>query len=522
MPAVKRNRAQASKTAVKPVAKTPPAPAKAAATKKRDAKANQKQNDDIKVRNLVMTNGVPVDHLVPDAVNHEVVCYGPKSEPLNKNLMFTDCGQNNNKFYIVQGLKYQNGYFLWTRWGRVGVDGLFAKTPAASLDQLAREFAKKVQSKKSKGYTEIEIEYEEAKEVKPTAKDKAKKKPESKSALPNEVQNLLNFIFDMKAIEKSVMKIGLNVKKLPLGKLSKKTILDGFSVLKQIETALSKKNNKDELSRLSSEFYRYIPHDFQFQHMSKFIIDSQEKLKDKLKLVESLSDIRIAAEINNEVEENNDSLNAIDARYKKMNCKINPLDPKNKNYKTLCETITSCKQAGKVSILDVFEIEREGEGKKFKGNLGNRKLLWHGSGFSNWGGILSQGLRIAPPEAPCSGYRFGKGIYFADAIAKSIPYTRSYDSGGVCLLALCDVALGNTNNLVHSSYNAMNLPKGKHSTFGMGSIEASKEVDVCGAKAQMGPFKPSSRKQTCGGYSEFIIYNVDQCVIKYLFRCKVN
>lgn len=34
---------------------------------------------------------------------------------------------------------------------------------------------------------------------------------------------------------------------------------------------------------------------------------------------------------------------------------------------------------------------------------------WHGSRLTNWVGILSQGLRIAPPEAPKTGYRFGKG-----------------------------------------------------------------------------------------------------------------
>ena len=33
-----------------------------------------------------------------------------------------------------------------------------------------------------------------------------------------------------------------------------------------------------------------------------------------------------------------------------------------------------------------------------------RQLLWHGSRLSNWVGILSQGLRVAPPEAPVTGY----------------------------------------------------------------------------------------------------------------------
>jgi len=38
----------------------------------------------------------------------------------------------------------------------------------------------------------------------------------------------------------------------------------------------------------------------------------------------------------------------------------------------------------------------------------NQKLLWHGSRITNWVGILSQGLKIAPPEAPKTGYMFGK------------------------------------------------------------------------------------------------------------------
>jgi hypothetical protein len=32
--------------------------------------------------------------------------------------------------------------------------------------------------------------------------------------------------------------------------------------------------------------------------------------------------------------------------------------------------------------------------------------------------VLSPGLRIAPPEAPVSGYMFGKGVYFADMFSK--------------------------------------------------------------------------------------------------------
>ena len=50
------------------------------------------------------------------------------------------------------------------------------------------------------------------------------------------------------------------------------------------------------------------------------------------------------------------------------------------------------------------------------------ELLWHGSRTENYVGILSDGLRIATPDAPVSGYMFGKGLYFADVPSKSANY----------------------------------------------------------------------------------------------------
>lgn len=92
----------------------------------------------------------------------------------------------------------------------------------------------------------------------------------------------------------------------------------------------------------------------------------------------------------------------------------------------------------------MFTVKRHGEEKRYKPfrKLHNRKLLWHGSRTTNFAGILSQGLRIAPPEAPVTGYMFGKGIYFADMVSKSANYcfTNSTDNTG--LMLLCEVALG--------------------------------------------------------------------------------
>ena len=90
-----------------------------------------------------------------------------------------------------------------------------------------------------------------------------------------------------------------------------------------------------------------------------------------------------------------------------------------------------------MAIADIFEVERDGEHGRFEPQkaLGNRQLLWHGSRTSNFGGILSQGLRIAPPEAPKTGYRFGKGAYFADVIGKSASYCVTGECRGVAVLS---------------------------------------------------------------------------------------
>ena len=77
-------------------------------------------------------------------------------------------------------------------------------------------------------------------------------------------------------------------------------------------------------------------------------------------------------------------------------------------------------------LQDVFRIKRNGEDERFEASpfskleSSDRRLLWHGSRCTNFGGILSQGLRIAPPEAPVNGYAFGKGVYMVfDSLVKS-------------------------------------------------------------------------------------------------------
>ena len=78
--------------------------------------------------------------------------------------------------------------------------------------------------------------------------------------------------------------------------------------------------------------------------------------------------------------------------------------------------------AYRLEVLDIFELSKEKENRRYRSDIGNKQLLWHGSRLTNYVGIMSQGLRIAPPEAPVTGYMFGKGVYFADMVTKSANY----------------------------------------------------------------------------------------------------
>ena len=91
----------------------------------------------------------------------------------------------------------------------------------------------------------------------------------------------------------------------------------------------------------------------------------------------------------------------------------------------------------KLHIEEVFSISKKSEVKRYQNNLHNKQLLWHGSRLTNYVGILSKGLRIAPPEAPVTGYMFGKGVYFADMVSKSANYCHTSKRSNRGLMLLC-------------------------------------------------------------------------------------
>lgn len=122
----------------------------------------------------------------------------------------------------------------------------------------------------------------------------------------------------------------------------------------------------------------------------------------------------------------------------------------------------------------VTNLETEKNYQKFtsENNIGNVKLLCHGSRNQNWFNILKMGLKIRPAGAIATGSMFGLGIYWSNpekykgGVAKSIGYTslggywtRDYQNCG--FLAFFDVAIGESVDAYSfdSKYYSYNLDR---------------------------------------------------------------
>jgi poly [ADP-ribose] polymerase len=499
-------------------------------SKQANASTSPPAKEETKMVKAVRKGRAAVDTECPKAKDTHVYEEGAKVWTVTLNQ--ADLKNNANKYYIIQLLQSDtsgNQFFVWNRWGRVGYSGQNAlKGPFGDLNRAKADYEAKLRDKTRGGYIEVQIVYEEENEPKPetpktTKSAKGKQAKEVKSNLDKRVSDLINLIFDLKSINRTLAEIGYDSKKMPLGKLSIATIKQGMEVLKQIETALNS-NRKGDLEGLSSRFYSLIPHDFGFQKMSNFILNNSEKLKGKVEMLESLADMKIATNILEASTEGNPH----DEHYKKLNCKLAPLEKNDPVYKTL-ETYVKNTHGNTHSyytleVQDIFRVDKSGESEKFVKNIKNNMLLWHGSRLTNWVGILSQGLRIAPPEAPVSGYMFGKGVYFADMVSKSANYCFTSKDNNTGILLLCDVAVGNYNEKIHSDYNASNLPKGKHSTKGCG-LTAPPEKSYITLEGCKVPIGQGEKVNINGGYlqyNEYIVYNTNQIRMKFLLKVKFN
>lgn len=189
----------------------------------------------------------------------------------------TNIGSNNNKFYIIQLLDEGGRFACWNRWGRVGEVGQSKINHFSSLEQAKNDFEKKFREKtKNKWeerdhfvahpgkYTLIEVQGEaEGQEAVVKVDGGAVRAVFKPCSLDPATQGLITNIFSKEMFKDAMTLMNLDLKKMPLGKLSKQQIARGFEALEALEGALrAPTGGGQSLEELSSRFYTVIPHNF--------------------------------------------------------------------------------------------------------------------------------------------------------------------------------------------------------------------------------------------------------------------
>jgi poly [ADP-ribose] polymerase len=364
----------------------------------------------------------------------------------------------------------------------------------------------------------------------------------------------------------------VDLSRLPLGDISQQAVMDGYAILSDLAAIISAVEDatntntataidsraRTRIRDLSQRFYTTIPHSFSSSNGSGRragsipLIDTNVALVAKVELVETLIQLKHNQRIERWCAEAANRTGGVCdrdiMRYATLDSELTPLDPDCEELRVIETYATqthSQDHAGyRVKVVQAFRVDRAGEKVRFDTKLkqcphlsSDRRLLWHGSPVSNWSGILSQGLRIAPPEAPVSGYMFGKGVYFADMVSKSAQYCRTPTTGGDAVLLLSEVALGRVHEMVRSDTSAASVCKlaGKDSVFARGLFCPNPQEDHImddGVRVPLGTAGESggsgsggdnnARAHTDLRHNEFIVYDEDQVRQRYVLHVKME
>lgn len=340
-----------------------------------------------------------------------------------------------------------------------------------------------------------------------------------KSDLDKTVGELMKLICDEKAMKDKMLTFDVDTDHMPLGKISKAQIEIAANILDELSALVKNNGTKDTFIEASNRFYTMIPHTF--AQNAPPIINTAEMIAKKTKMIKHLQKIKLTYSLLNGTDE---KTNPLDHIYKNLNADIKPLKKTSFEYSDIETYLNQTHGRGtstrKLKVLNVFEVARNGEAERFRAfeSLNNRRLLWHGSNLTNFIGILSNGLKISPTEAHSAGANFGRGIYFADAVAKSTHYC-TFDEQKTGLLLLCEVALGDSHKLYRPEY-IKELPNDKHSTQCIGLHNVPGLLQRNGLQIPFGHLVSVNDAKVAMDFNEFVVYKEAQVKIRYLVKVK--
>jgi len=212
-------------------------------------------------------------------------------------------------------------------------------------------------------------------------------------------------------------------------------------------------------------------------------------------------------------------INPLDYIFQAMEIKMETIQEIESEFMAIKTYLTNTQENSSYKLRNLYRVQRRGEAERINkwADIPNHFLLWHGSRSSNFIGILSEGLRVAPASALHSGAAYGKGIYFADMFAKSIGYCGPI-YGQSSFMLLCEVALGKMRSAAKTN-SVEELPQGYHSLCAKGSKRPSFSESIVlpnGVRIPIGSVETSQDQRSYTYYSEYIVPDVSQVRIRYI------
>ncbi|CAG5084469.1 Similar to Poly [ADP-ribose] polymerase (Sarcophaga peregrina) [Cotesia congregata] len=213
--------------------------------------------------------------------------------------------------------------------------------------------------------------------------------------------------------------------------------------------------------------------------------------------------------------------NPMNVYYKNLHTTIEILDKKSPRFKMIEKYVKNTHAIThdhySIKIDNVFLVQPH-DIKKYKKNLRNKKLLWHGTIKTKISSILANGLQLPDPSE--RGLMFGPGIYFSNCVSNAANYCNTDAKVPNGVLLLCEVALGTMLEKFRAENDLVKLPDDKHSVFSRGVLTPEptevtiipQNVEVPYGKLVTVDLARSAKLR----HDEFIVYDPNQIKIRYM------
>lgn len=259
-------------------------------------------------------------------------------------------------------------------------------------------------------------------------------------------------------------------------------IVKGIKIMDKIDAEVKGKKREDVIYALSLEYYETIPRDV------KGVIDSTSKVDNEYDVLETYLGVN---KVKDAFETEDDAV-----IYEKLKYGIIARVPSDeyRYIKHFVESTVAKNHHYKLKVTNMYKLDNKENKYPFDKELGNVKLLFHGTGTANLYPILCSRLVL-----PTRSGMFGRGIYFADNYSKSANYSFGYWGGDTKgekkYIFVAEVALGRQAKYTSAQGRLTKPPKGFDSVMG------------------------------CKGANlynnEFIVYNENQARLKYVVEVQM-